>query len=109
MCVSFSLSPVLLSRSFPCMALRDRLKLVGGVALVAWAAGLQVRKRMALCFDWLALIVFCFSFVSQPRLFDRPPPEINHHQIHIWHLQSQPEFKERFPDVRDPEDRDQKD
>ena len=42
--LSLFLSLAFFSRPPLCMALRDRLKLIGGVALVAWAAGLQVRK-----------------------------------------------------------------
>ena len=54
----------------------------------------------------------CFFFSFKTLNLDSRPPRNHHHQfprkIHLWHLQSQPEFKERFPDVRDPEDREQK-
>ena len=114
--VSLSLlSPVLPSRSSLRMAIPQKLKLIGGVALVAWAAGLQVRKRYGVG-RLASLFLFCplrlFSSTStstSPR-----NKNLRRHQlpfrtkIHIWHLQSQPEFKERVPDVRDPEETEKK-
>ena len=68
---------------------------------MAWAAGLQVRKKeMAVGFDRLAFVSFRLSQPRAPKHNQTPHPK-----IHIWHLQSQPEFKEHFPDVRDPEER----
>ena len=77
---------------------------------MAWAAGLQVRKRRrrrsgAFDFDWLEEFSLQ-TLLSQPLPLPSPldSPLFNHQKIHIWHLQSQPEFRARFPDVRDPEE-----